>query len=321
MDVVDLHCDLLWYLSLKGDRGIHHAEARCSYPQLKEGKVRLQALAIFTETQKGARALGMAQVKAFKKLRAGKLLHPVSSLEMPRDKGVHVIAAIENASSLLEEDEDFSLLFPRLDALIEEIGPLLYISLTWNQENRFAGGSSSEVGLKDEGKELLRHLSGKKIAIDLSHTSDATAWDILSEIDKNALRLIPIASHSNFRSLKHHRRNLPDELAVEVARRGGCLGINFVRAFLGDDVPKEIEKILDHGAKLDVQKHICLGADFFFENDLPSVSDVALPYFAPSYDTAACYPHLVSQLKIDRKLLAGICNGHVASFLQRLSCS
>ena len=74
--------------------------------------------------------------------------------------------------------------FVRLDTLIREIGPILYISLTHHGENRFGGGNKADAGLKDDGEALLDYIDGKHIAIDLSHTSDALAHGIVNHIDR-----------------------------------------------------------------------------------------------------------------------------------------
>ncbi len=86
--------------------------------------------------------------------------------------------------------------------------------MTHHGENRFGGGNSTGIGLKKDGEALLEYISEKKIAIDLSHTSDALAGDILNYIVKNKLGLSVLASHSNFRgcvfsSAKFTRRNCP----------------------------------------------------------------------------------------------------------------
>ena len=71
--------------------------------------------------------------------------------------------------------------------------------------------------------EFLKYLS--KV---LSHTSDALAHDIFNHIDKHKLAVPVIASHSNFRSVSDHVRNLPDEIANEIVNRNGLIGMNFL---------------------------------------------------------------------------------------------
>src|ERR1700722_12946468 len=176
--IIDLHCDLLLYLAEKEGRSPHSLEARCSFPQLQKGGVELQVLAIYTATKPGSYGKAMRQIEKFRHLKT-----PFCKF----------VAAVENASGLLEEGEEADLLANRLATLQKEIGPPLYISLTWNTENRFAGGNETKTGLKKDGRLLLEAIDNKKIAIDLSHTSDQTAEDILNYIDKKQLKITPIA--------------------------------------------------------------------------------------------------------------------------------
>ena len=200
-------------------------------------------------------------------------------------------ASIENASGFCGEDEPLQKGLERFERFYQKAGKIAYISLTWNDENRFGGGNATDIGLKPDGLELLKWMKGKKIAIDLSHTSDRLARDILGAIEK--LGIIPVASHSNFRAVANHPRNLPDDLAKEVGARGGLLGINFVRVFLGGKGPEDFLRQLEHADKLKLLDHLCFGADFFMEHDMPPELQYLLPMFIPGFDTSACYPKVI----------------------------
>lgn len=271
--IIDLHCDLLLYLSGK-DKDPYSPTSRCSLPLLEEGGVGLQTLAIYTATKPGSHKEAMLQLECYKKL-------PQASTKF--------LVAIENASGLLEEGEDLGLLFKRLDHLQKEAGPLLYISLTWNTENRFGGGNETHIGLKSDGEALLEYIAGKGIAIDLSHTSDPLAHEILNFIDKKNLKIQPMASHSNFRAICNVPRNLPDDLASEIIRRKGVIGLNFVRKFVGEDfVPKMVEMI-QHAKSLNGLDSLVFGADFFY-NEFTS-------FFFEEFGNASCYQRLVAILR------------------------
>lgn len=297
--IVDLHCDLLYYLIDKKGNTPLNLKARCSLPQLKEGGVCFQTMAVFTETNKGSTESARKQIEAYKKLPSFGFMPLKSRKFDPQSPNVQTLMAIENASGLLEEDEDLNLIFSRIETLEKEVGPLLYISLSWNTENRFAGGNYSQAGLKPDGVALLEYLSGKGIFIDLSHTSDATADGILETIDKKGLKLIPIASHSNFRKVKDHARNLPDRLALEIVRRKGVMGLNFVRGFVSDQIEEGFKNMISHASSLNALDNLCLGADFFCDEGLPSTLNTLIPFFVAPYDTSACYPQFLSLLKPD----------------------
>lgn len=286
MKIADLHCDLLAYLQGDSKRTPYDPEARCSAAQLKEGGVMFQALAIFTKTGKGSAKCAGEQFEIYKTLPA---LYPAAF-----GKGrIEVPVALENASGVCEEDEPLDLAFKRLEKML----PLLYISLTWNDENRFGGGNMSTVGLKKDGQRLLEWMAEKNASIDFSHTSDALAHDIFNYIDKKGLKLRTIASHSNFRQVTDMPRNLPDDIAKEIGKRGGVIGLNFVRKFIGLESPKDFIRQVEHAAKLDLLDHFSFGADFFDDQDTPPELHYLRPMFHPGFDNASCYPKLLEALR------------------------
>jgi membrane dipeptidase len=325
--IIDLHCDLLCYLAGSDERSPYHAEARCSFPQLKSGKVFLQTLAVFTETKKGSSQKGRLQFEAFKRLSMQNCTF-LKNLKVPQgaQEQLYLIAAIENASALIEEDEPLQKLFPRIDALTQDIGPLLYISMTWNSENRFGGGCHVDVGLKSDGEALLEYMSGKSIAIDFSHTSDRLAYDILNFIDRKNLKVRPIASHSNFRAVNDSKRNLPDDLVLEIVKRGGVIGINFVRPFIsggiGDGYDTQFLKMIEHAKHLGALNHLCFGADFFFEDEIGVQFSSHRPFFVEPYDTAACYPLVINllQKQLNQDQINAIAYQNIERFFERQSC-
>ncbi|MCI0382028.1 MAG: membrane dipeptidase, partial [Chlamydiae bacterium] len=214
--VVDLHCDLLAYLRKNKTRTIYDLDSRCSYPQLKEGNVKLQVLAIFTETESGSEKMGEEQVAIAKKL-SNKKSNSFSPFTGRLTEEISFLPAFENSSSFCGEDEPLSKGLNRLEKMVKDLGKILSISLTWNGENRFGGGVGSFKGLKKDGEHLLEWMDQKGIAVDFSHASDFLAYDILNHIEKKKLSIPVMASHSNFRSIQNELRNLPDELAKEIA--------------------------------------------------------------------------------------------------------
>lgn len=301
--IIDLHCDLLMYLAGLEARLPDHPEARCSLPQLKQGRVELQVLAIYTATKQGSYSVARKQMQKFKDLKA-----PFCKF----------VVAIENASGLLEENEEAALLPARLKAVQEEVGSPLYISLTWNSENRFGGGNETHIGLKEDGRILLEEMSGKKIAIDLSHTSDETAYDIFNTIDKKNLKITPIASHSNFRAIKDVPRNLSDALALEIVKRGGVIGLNCVKKFVGDDFKAGFVQMVLHAKRLGILDRLCLGADFFYDGDSPNLNPLA-PFFEEDFGNSSCYPQLLGLLeeKFSESEIQGIAYRNALQFLLR----
>ncbi len=277
MQTIDLHCDLLCYLVEDPSRTPHDARCRCSFEQMKKGGITLQVLAAFVGTQISSTRSGLQQVEIFKRLH-----HPEIEFRL----------AIENSSCLFEEEGE--LVWP------EKLPPILYLSLTWNTENRFGGGAHTSIGLKDDGRWLLQKMNENNIAVDLSHASDHLAFDILEEIDQKGYGMKILASHSNAREILDAPRNLPDSLIKEIVARNGLIGINLYRKFLGEPFPKILQAHVEHFLKLGAAKHLAFGADFFFDEDLPieyrqPVEDL----YHPEADNASCYRSLLNLLAPD----------------------
>ncbi|HEV8052098.1 MAG TPA: membrane dipeptidase [Parachlamydiaceae bacterium] len=327
--LADLHCDLLWYLSLNPKRTANDPDARCAIPQLREGGVKVQTMAIFVETNAESVASGQEQADIFRKLPA---LYPddftffrqeFEAEHILQKDQIGIVPAIENASAICTEEEDLSAAMARLTTLQKKIGKLLYVSLTWNSENRFGGGALTKVGLKEDGKLLVDYLCEKGIPLDFSHTSDYLAYDLLNYMDKKGHQLPILASHSNMRSVTNVPRNLPDDVAKEIIKKKGVIGINFVRSFVGNDSPLYFARHLEHLLKLGAEKNICFGADFFCVDDLPL--DIRKPLdatFFPFYNHAGAYGNVLelwrNELTLSEGNLEAICSGNFLRFFKEV---
>lgn len=322
--IFDMHCDLLVYLaSVKGAHPANKEDIGCAIPHLQEGNVKLQVLAIYTSTEKGSADLTRKQAEIFRQLLRDEnqfftpLAGPKQLHGALGSKKTGILAAIENVSGLCEEDEPLEQTFTRLEQILQKTERLLYLSLTHHGENRFGGGNSSKSGLKDDGKVLMDYLDGRRIAVDLSHTSTTLAHDILDYIDRKGLNIPVIASHSNFRAVYDHDRNLSDEIATEIIRRKGLIGMNFLRNFLHPDDPKMLTQHIQHGFEMGAKDALCFGADFFCWKYHPDKSRI--PFFFKEHEHAGKYQEILRQLN-------GILNGeeqkalafrNVTNFIQR----
>lgn len=301
--VADLHCDLLCYLAGGVSRTPYDLAAKCSINQLIAGHVKLQVMAIFVETAPGSLVRGTKQMHSFQSLSQQyfnvfeTIQHSSQFDQLRHNNKIGIMPAIENASGLCEEREDLDIVLNRFTEWQNAIGPFAYVSLTWNGENRFGGGAHSKVGLKSDGKRLLEYLCEKGIPIDFSHTSDYLASDIFEFLDKNNFQAPVLASHSNMRTVRNVLRNLPDDLAKEILRRQGIIGMNFYRDFLGDGQEGEgcFIKQLEHFMGLGAQKQTCFGADFFYPGDLPiAYQKDPSRYFFPLFSDSGCYGRLLN---------------------------
>lgn len=299
--IIDLHCDLLSYLAGSEDAKPTDADQiGCALPWLQEGGVKLQVLAVYTTTGPESVELAARQCRRFSDLVSSSpsRFTGVSSrsglVETLESDRIGFSLAIENASGLCTEDDLLARAFERVADFGHMVGRVLYITLTHHGENRFGGGNQTGVGLKDDGRALLDFLHGKRIAVDLSHTSDPLAFDILHHLDINRLEVPVLASHSNFRAIHNHPRNLPDELAAEISRRGGVIGLNFVRAFVDPDDPLALQRHILHAFEIGLGNALCFGADFFHWMGHPD-RDRA-PFFHPGQEHAGRFQTILEGL-------------------------
>jgi len=323
--VIDLHCDLLTYLAtVPGADLAKSQDIGCAIPFLRSGNVKLQVLAIYSGGGEVSSGLTDSQCDWFRRLTTDykhtfyRVAEAGMAQEVLRSPGTGIAVAVENASALCDDREPLDSAIRRLDRITKDIGRVLYISLTHHGENRFGGGNSASAGLKDDGKVLLDYIDGKGMAIDLSHTSDALAHDIINHIDGNGLNIPIIASHSNFRSVYDHKRNLPDELARVIIGRKGLIGMNFLRAFLHPDDPSSLVKHILYGIEIGAQEALCFGADFFHTDSHPDRSRV--PFFFKEHEHAGKYQQILRSLEhmLTPNQVEGLAFGNAMSFLQRL---
>ncbi len=114
------------------------------------------------------------------------------------------------------------------------------ITLTWNYENCIGYPNSQEAqvmeqGLKPFGFSVVEEMNRIGMIIDVSHLSEGGFWDVVSHS-----KTPPVASHSNARALRNHRRNLSDEQIRALAEKGEryrpefLSGVSWEKRFLPD---------------------------------------------------------------------------------------
>ncbi len=314
--IFDLHCDLLLFLQADPQRTPLDPLSRCSYPQQKQGNVHTQVMAIFAFTEPQSSQAATQQGALFTNLLNDypNLYHPYL---LPTPYPIQILPAIENASAFSEEDEPLQNALQRLAFLNEKIGPLAYVSLTWNGHNRFGGGTGSPLGLLPDGQVLLHQLAALQIPVDVSHASDHLITDIFNYIDLHHLSLPVIASHSNFRTIRDHPRNLPDELAQEIFKRKGLVGLNLYKKFVDPIDHKKIALHVEHAINLGGLNHLSIGADFFCDHDDEPLTHRLPPGregFFPQLANASCYPYLLDILGLSQENQKQIAYANATAF-------
>ncbi len=300
--IIDIHCDLLIYLTRKNSNIETIDDIGCSLPHLKAGNVKLQTMAIFAPTEPNSHKLGLEQSHLFKDLKhsttRGKDLYEIEKVHLNNldaQENIGMVASIENASAFCDEAISLKEGFENLAEITANVGKLFYISLTHHAENRFGGGNYSSVGLKDDGRALIDYMAGKQIALDFSHTSDALATDILTYLTKENLNIPIIASHSNYRPVWDHTRNLPADIAKEIIRKKGLIGVNFLRAFVNNDDTNVLYDHISYGLELGGKDAICYGADYFFTGTHPDPSRI--PFYFPEHENAGKYQDINAEVE------------------------
>ncbi|MCQ2426877.1 MAG: membrane dipeptidase [Clostridia bacterium] len=137
---------------------------------------------------------------------------------------------------------------------------LAWLSNDLAKSNRVYENGEEDTGLTDIGREIVKDGNRLGRIWDVSHLSDKSCWDLAELSDKPI-----IASHSNFRALASHTRNLTDDMAREIIRRGGMIGLNLCTAFIADDKAKQTVSTLfdhlDHCLELGGENNIGFGGD------------------------------------------------------------
>jgi len=131
-----------------------------------------------------------------------------------------------------------------------------YVTITHNRNNDL-GDSATDTpreGLTPEGQVFVERLIKYGILPDISHTSDATAKDIIEYSGR------AIATHSGCRALVDHPRNLSNELIRLIGICDGLIGIPFVKKFVGTHFGRVADHI-DHVAQLIGVRHVAIGSD------------------------------------------------------------
>ncbi|MEN2281663.1 membrane dipeptidase [Algoriphagus sp. SE2] len=325
LPIVDLHCDLLSYLAkVPAANPYSKDDIACAIPFLKAGGVRMQVLAIYTDVNPDSMKLASKQADIFQGLLEKNPLDlnfagPEFLANWKSQNNVGVIASVENAAGFGNEAATIEEIKAQFDSILEKTKKLAYISLTHHTENRFGGGNYTDgIGLKEDGKRLLDYMAGKKIPVDLSHSSDLLAEGIFSYIDAEKLDIPIIASHSNFREIWNHRRNLTDEFAKEIIFRRGIIGVNFLRAFLDTEVPERLFDHILHGFHIGGKKAMCFGADFFYTKDFGDPSRI--PFYFPIAENSSKYPSLLDHLEneLDEQELANLAYKNALDFYNNL---
>jgi len=133
------------------------------------------------------------------------------------------------------------------------------VTLIWNKDNVLCGSAQDgKTGLTEAGLEFCSVCWEKGVAVDLSHASDATFFDVIAAAKRPVM-----CSHSDARALCDHPRNVTDEMLAALVKNQGYIGLNFWQDLLG--MGRDVEAVVAHAEhilSLGGEHILGLGSDF-----------------------------------------------------------
>jgi membrane dipeptidase len=141
------------------------------------------------------------------------------------------------------------------------------VGLTWNYDNKFAASclSTKDYGLTGEGEALVAMANRLGVMIDLSHTSAKTSSETLAISESP-----PFFSHSNALTQQSSKRNISDGLIRGAGRRGGIVGLTFIRNCIGSPyTPDRLAAHVKHMLKVGGGSLPALGTDYLGMGSTP----------------------------------------------------
>ena len=256
MLIIDAHLDLAWN-AMQGNRNLQQSvytirtqesdlsgagrgQGTVAFPEMRQGRVALCFATLIARStghpvpnldyssplQAYAAAQGqMAYYEALSESGEVRLIKDLKELnnhiteweewESGTQKSqppIGLIISMESADPVLKPDQ----LPAWKEAGLRIIGPAHY------GPGRYAGGTSTELGLTPEGSVLLQEMEKNRIILDLTHLSDEAFWEALDIFSGTV-----IASHNNCRTLVPHQRQFDDEQIRAIIDRDGIIGAAF----------------------------------------------------------------------------------------------
>jgi microsomal dipeptidase-like Zn-dependent dipeptidase/gamma-glutamyl-gamma-aminobutyrate hydrolase PuuD len=273
---IDTHCDTPMHFAKGANIGKWNGNTAVDVPKMQEGM--LDAAFMVAYIPQGARTKAASQ-KAFD--RAVAIINQLKQqVEENRDR-VEIAYSPDDLKCLKKEGK--KAIFIGIEngyALgkdlknVERFAQMgvKYITLSHNGDNDLCDsnrGNTEHNGLSDFGKEVIKEMNRCGILVDISHTSEKTAFDALSV----SCRPI-IASHSSVKALCNHPRNLSDSLIKAIADKGGVIQICFYPGFLkkgGKASYKDAVNHIDYVVQLVGIDHVGIGSDFDGGESLPDL--------------------------------------------------
>ncbi|MBU5483825.1 dipeptidase [Clostridium sp. MSJ-11] len=264
MNIIDLHCDTIYLLEQEKKGGnLYKNNFSVDIEKLKRGGSLAQFFALFidkSECKDAKESCIKLMDRFYSEINQYSdhisLARNFQEMQENKDKGkISAFLTIEGGEALKGDMENLYYFFQNGVRLI---------TLTWNYPNEIGFSSSKDEyvdkGLTFFGTDLIDEMNRLGMLIDVSHLSDRGFYEVA---DRTKIPFI--ASHSNAREIKPHRRNLTDTMIKVLSEKGGVMGINFYSDFLGDShmgMVKDMVAHIKHIRNVGGIDCIALGSDF-----------------------------------------------------------
>ncbi len=297
MYIVDMHCDTSGKVFL-GESFVNEYNFSRKYPQL-------QFAAMFDKSAKNStpEERRAYSVECEGRLTAAFEREGIGRVFAASDIGAakrSVILSIEGGGGLFADSPELNRLYER---------GLRVFGIAWDGNELAASAyDENDTGLTEAGVKMVKRLSELGIIIDVSHLSDRSFYDVLNVTDSPV-----IATHSNFRDVCAHSRNLTRDMAKEILSRKGVIGLNLYPPLLspsGDAVLEDIFAHIDYALS-------AFGEDILgFGFDIDGTSG---RYPLGLDESGSIHDRVAEQLTVryGERLAAKICGENILSFLKR----
>jgi len=173
-----------------------------------------------------------------------------------KDEGINFLISMEG-TDIINMPEDIAIFY--------SMG-LRNLGLTWNYDTKFASScySKKDYGLTGSGEEIVKLCNSFGIIVDLAHAGKNTILDACNTSSKPVLD-----SHTNFKALKDHSRNIDEDSIKAIVDTDGVMGITGIRDSLhSPDINGILESINYLGDNYG-WRHVSLGTDFLGISETP----------------------------------------------------
>jgi len=255
LPVIDGHNDLPWKLRTAAEGDLDLADPRASLPgyhtdipRMLAGGVGAQFWSVYVPAdipdpfQRTMDQIDLVEAMVARDPRL-ELARTATDVRQIRSEGrIASLMGSEGGHSIEGSLDKLGVLFER---------GVRYMTLTHSDTLPWADSATDAPqhgGLADFGRDVVRRMNRLGMLVDLSHVAADTMRDAL------AVSAAPvIASHSNAAALAPHPRNVPDDVLVEIGRRGGVIMAVFFPGFVVAETAAAMVEMFEVWRKLRVE--------------------------------------------------------------------